>query len=165
MTAGCSIRRWTIRISNSRCETAPSRSATSAAGRRSSQERNCTSRFRARDRACSMSGGAHCSDATRRCTHPTKRAYEAFKRSVSHCPESFSSDVHNYCIKWLFSKKRRFFDGFFLILMSFHFSRFFSFTFLPYNSICAELQGGPRERKEASRQKTASPGVSDSGAR
>lgn len=43
--------------------------------------------------------------------------------------------------------------------MSFHFSRFFSFTFLSYNSICAELQGGPRERKEVSRQKRQAPEV------
>lgn len=104
------------RISKSRCATALSRSATSAAGRCSPQERSRTSRFRARDRACSMSNGAHCSDATRRCTLPTKRAYEAFKRSESQCPESLSSDVHNSFIKWLFSRKRRFFDGFFLFL-------------------------------------------------
>ena len=53
----------------------------------------------------------------------------------------------------------------YILFIGFHFSRFFCFLFLTYNFVRAKSQGGPRERKAASRQKTANPGVSDSGAR
>ena len=53
----------------------------------------------------------------------------------------------------------------YILFIGFHFSRFFCFLFLTYNFGWTKSQGGPRERKAASRQKTTSPGVSDSGAR
>ena len=55
----------------------------------------------------------------------------------------------------------------YILFIGFHFSRFFCFLFLTYNSVWAKSQGGPRarQRKAASRQKTASPGVRNSGAR